>query len=134
MTYGSDRMDALRRRNQRTMRWRGAAFFLVIVLVLAVGACSAYSYFGSTREVTTKINDKDRVCKSTDSGSDCEYLIFTDAGTFKVADTLFFGNFKSSDVYGKIERGGTYKMRVVGWRVGFWSMYPNVIKVEERLS
>jgi hypothetical protein len=131
-TYGPHRdiFERAKRRQRRTGYGVGVVFLLIIV----IGIFTAVAYKNSDRVVTAKISYKDRVCKSTDQGSDCEYLVFTDQGTFKVKDTLLYLNFKSSDVYGRLEIGSTYRMKVAGWRLGIFSQYPNIVEVQQRIS
>lgn len=121
-------------RFERRQRFTKYGVGLVFLLIVVVGIFIAVAYTSSDRIVTAKVSYKDRVCKSTDQGSDCEYLIFTDQGTFKVTDTILYMNFKSSDVYGKLEINSTYRMKVVGWRLGIFSQYPNIVEVREKVG
>lgn len=101
-----------------------AAVALVIVIVIA----SVWtSYMHSTRDVTVRVNKTGQTCTS---GKSCTNLVYTSGGTFKNSDSLLAGKFNSSDVTGALCPGGVYKLKVRGWRVGFLSMWPNVLKVE----
>jgi hypothetical protein len=106
---------------------------VLAVAILLVGAILvfgvAYRNTGST--VIAQVRDKERVCNSTSEGSDCRYLVYTDQGTYAVEDSFIFWRFNSSDVYGSIERGKTYSFYIVGWRIPFASVYPNIIRHEE---
>lgn len=108
---------------------------VAVVFVIAVIAAIAVAGSGSfalTEEVTATVLDKERVCSgNSDGGIDCNYLIFTDTETFKVADSLIIGRWNSSDVYGRIRRDRTYKFVVYGWRVGWASEYRNIKDFEE---
>lgn len=78
------------------------------------------------RTITATVTDKH---PSPDSG---EYLIFCvdalgETIVLRNEDSLLKGKFNSSDFYGKIEIGKTYKFTIVGSRVPFLSMYPNII-------
>ena len=57
--------------------------------------------------------------------------MFTDKGTLKLEDDFFRGNFESSDVYGKLKIDSTYTIKTSGIRIGFFSMYPNIINVSK---
>jgi hypothetical protein len=46
-------------------------------------------------------------------------------------DSLVFGKFNSSDVYGRLQVGHKYHVKTVGYRNNFFSMYPNLIVAEE---
>lgn len=105
---------------------------LVVALLVILGIYTASSYFGSDRDVTFAVKDKQRVCSSSSNGSSsCKYLIYTSAGTFENTDSITSGKFNSSDVFGDITIGHTYKAHVRGWRSGFLSMYPNILSINE---
>lgn len=107
----------------------GIAFALILILGIGIPACGSYTERHTT---TTVVNSKERVCSdSTDGNSDCKYLVFTDAGTFSVEDSVILFRWNSSDVYGKIKEGHRYKITSYGWRFGCTSSYPNIEKVEE---
>lgn len=101
------------------------ACLVVVVLVLSINAIHA-----TDREVITRVTDKERVCSVTDGNSSCQYLIFTQAGTFKLTDSIIYGKFRSSDVYGVIMRDSCYRFSVHGWRLPAFSSYPNIHRVE----
>ena len=60
-----------------------------------------------------------------------KYLIYTNETTYQIADSFIDGNWDSSDLYGSIVIGKTYTFTTRGYRVGFLSMYPNIIEVKE---
>ena len=95
--------------------------FLAIVLTLS----SVYQ-LGTVTTVSAVIEDKERI--TTEDSS--KYLVFTDKGVFKNSDALFHGKFSSSDIYGDLQIGESYSIKVYGWRVPFLSMYQNIISVE----
>ena len=57
------------------------------------------------------------------------YLVYTDKEVFKIEDSLIFGQFHSSDVYGMLTEGETYKFKVFGLRIPFLSTYRNIVGV-----
>ena len=59
------------------------------------------------------------------------YLIYTDQGVFRNDDAGWFVKFNSSDVYGNLDKGTRYTMKVYGWRIPIFSMYPNIVRAEE---
>jgi len=61
------------------------------------------------------------------------YLIYTDRGVFRNDDAGWFVKFNSSDVYGNLDVGKRYRMKVYGWRIPIFSMYPNIVRVEEMM-
>jgi hypothetical protein len=62
---------------------------------------------------------------------DSEALVFTNVTTFKVDDTILFFRFDSHDFYGKIKKGCIYKVQAFGFRIPIFSMYPNIVDIEE---
>ncbi|URP22345.1 hypothetical protein SEA_BIG4_312 [Microbacterium phage Big4] len=71
------------------------------------------------------VNDKQAI--RVDGGTD--YRVFTDnCGTFGVQDDFWLGQWNSADTYGSIRVGDTYDFEAYGWRNGFFSTFPNIIK------
>lgn len=125
---------AQRRRNRQIANWiRGACFLLFAGLVVLMLVPVISGYF-EKRDVYTVVNSKERVCDGSGSNGhvDCKYLVFTEAGTFKITDALFGTvRFNSSDVYGRIKADHCYHLRVYGWRMPAFSSYPNISSLEE---
>lgn len=73
----------------------------------------------------------------TDKGiKDSKYMVFTkdedeDVYPFEIADNIFYFRWDSSDMYGKIEIGNTYKIKTIGWRVPLFSWYENIVSAEK---
>lgn len=118
------------------MRRSNGMFWLIglgIAAVLVITIALAPSYF-KEKTVTTEVISKERVCDNsgTNGAMECKYLVFTENGTFKITDSLFGTvRFNSSDVYGRIREGHTYTITYYGFRLPFFSEYPNIKKVEE---
>jgi hypothetical protein len=103
----------------------------LIAVVVVVALFVAPSYF-KEETVTTEVISKERVCDSDSTGQvKCQYLVFTEAGTFKLTDSLVIGRFDSSDIYGRIREGRVYRITSYGWRFGCTSTYPNIKNLEE---
>jgi hypothetical protein len=81
----------------------------------------------SEEPVEFTINRLERV---TDKESS-KYLVYADGLTMQITDSLLFRRFDSSDLYGRLEEGGSYVGRKVGWRVPILSMYPNLLSATE---
>ena len=115
-------------------------FFCILLFLLSIQSFSYGSAQTSPREgdnlITAKIIDKEHVVRYIEDDDDFDdqtkisyYLIFTDKEVFKIEDSLIFGQFKSSDVYGMLEIGKTYKFKVFGLRIPLLSTYRNIIGV-----
>lgn len=91
-------------------------------------AAAAFNLPHLCREtVTATIKDKE-VKRYKDKD---RYLIFTDKGVFEDTDSWIELKFNSSDLYGKLERGKSYNLRVYGWRMPFLSKYRNITRAKE---
>lgn len=120
----------------RQPAYRDGAVFawigVILLLVLVIGGCFAgfSAYRNSERTIDTVVIDKERVCDR----DDCQYLVYTEDGTFKITDTWGIltpsARFNSSDVYGRIKEGPA-TLDVIGWRIGFFSEYPIIINVHQ---
>ncbi len=99
---------------------------LVVLLLLVVVRPIAYRVSG-TDQITVKVVKLEQV-KKQDTG---KYLVFTDGEVFEITDSLMFLRWDSSDLYGRMEAGKTYRVRVAGWRVQPLSWYRNIISAEE---
>lgn len=87
---------------------------------------------GNDRDVTITVSDKERICSS--GNSSCQYLIYTDQGTFKNVDSWLNGKHNSSDIYGALKREHTYVVHVEGFRSGWMSEYPNIIEIKSEVE
>jgi len=93
----------------------------LIVSSLVFNLCTDFGYINHAEHENVEVIKTERV--NTDDSS--YYLIFFEDGlTVKVADQLFYGNFRSSDHYGKIREGEKYTVETHGFRVGFFNVYP----------
>lgn len=104
------------------------AVLVVVVVGIAIARSTEKTVTFTVKDKTTKIS-----CDRGDDGGGCkdEYIIYTDKGTFKDTDALFFFKFNSSDVYGQLDRGKRYACKVYGWRNHWTSSYPNIISCED---
>ena len=104
------------------------AFIMLNVILSIIFSISSYA---NRNIVTTKVTDKERITMSSGNNSVSSiYLIYTDAGVFSLEDDLFYLNFNSSDWYGQIKRDSTYTFTTTGYRIGFLSKYPNIVKIQ----
>ena len=76
------------------------------------------------KQITTQTDKATGKVKST-------YLIFTDHGVFRNDDAGWFAKFNSSDFYGNLDTGKQYNLKVYGWRMSLFTMYPNIVRMEE---
>ena len=107
----------------------GIVIAAIIIGLFILGGNLIGSYYNE-ETVTLTVKDKERVVDR--GGDEARYLIWSEDGeTFENVDTLIKGKLNSSDIYGQLERGKTYRCKVHGWRNGFFSMYRNIINCSE---
>lgn len=98
----------------------------IVVIIAAIGI--NFARFAHKETVKTTVTDKERIVKKSGDNLESYYLIYTEDGTLKLEDELLYGNFNSSDWYGKIKVDSTYEFTTIGWRIGFLSEYPNIVE------
>jgi len=99
---------------------------MIILIIIGVGVFICAEYHQSN-EITITVTDK--AIERDSDGS--KYLIYTDTEVYENTDNLFYGKFRSSNLYNDLKIGSTYRVRVIGWRVPFLSMYENIINIVE---
>ena len=111
---------------------KGAILGLLTLLVLGyvffpiVKGCTMHYKNTWTKPLTVTDKGIKRASKNSDI-----YLIYTDKEVFKDSDSIFKRKFNSSDIYGKVKVGKTYKFKVYWFRSHFWSQYRNILEMEE---
>lgn len=100
-----------------------------LILAAVIGSIAAYRM--SDRFVVATVTEKERVCsRSGENQTECKYMVWTDAGVFENRDDIRFWKFNSATVQGQLHVGGRYRLKVVGWRSGLMSWFPNIISVQ----
>ena len=102
--------------------------FGIVTPLLFVGACvstSAYYVYGTDEYVQCTVEKSERVVE----GSSSKYLIFCTEEVFQNSDSLWYWKWNSSDFYRDIREGESYRFKVYGWRIPFFSMYRNIIEI-----
>lgn len=102
------------------------ALFIVLALVMW-----AYGLYMDTQHSTVydKITKAERVTSK--DGKSAQYVVWGNNETYTITDTIINKRWNSSDLYGKIQVGKTYKMDVVGYRFDVTSHYRNILTAEE---
>lgn len=130
--YRNPRAPRYPRRSSYSPGFGGFGCIVLIIIALFLGgiAFEVYSVFHKN-SVTFTVNEK--VVK-TDCGHDghckSKYLIFTDHGVFQDTDSFVYFKFNSSDLYNKLRVGQTYNCKTYGFRIPFFSKYPNLVDCE----
>lgn len=104
-------------------------FFIVLIVLVALGGFLFVWQSGSAMQTShATITVTDKVGAHGESG---QYLVFTDTEVFTVEDNVFEWSFDATDRYNSIKVGKTYNVTLTGERNHFWSMYRNIIAIEE---
>lgn len=120
-----------RKKNTKTFF---VAIIIAVILVLSIGYEAIFSF--NDTEYTITVTDKERIYEGSGDTSSSKYLVFGDDDNgnslvFENTDCFIRGKWNSSNIQGQLKEGNTYKVTVVGYRVSFFSMYQNIIKIEE---
>ena len=112
---------------------KGKTIIFVIVAIVSLIAIYNVLWYSSTDDVTIKVTKTDRIVETSGEGKDLsvtsKYLVYTKEETFENTDSWVFGKFNSSDFQGRLTTDSTYKVKVVGWRLPFFSTYRNIVKI-----
>lgn len=120
-----------RKKNTKTFF---VTIMIVVILMLSIGYEAIFSF--NDTEYTITVTDKERIYEGSGDTSSSKYLVFGDDNNgnslvFENTDCFIRGKWNSSNIQGQLKEGNTYKVTVVGYRVSFFSMYQNIIKIEE---
>ena len=97
-----------------------------VVFGLVAGVSGLYTH-GTAEQDTFTVDRVERT-----GGDNGKYLLWTTEGdVYKVADSWWNLHFSASDVYGKLKEGNTYTADTYGWRVPFFSVYPNIVDAQK---
>ena len=121
------------RRNKNTKTFF-VAIMIAVILVLSIGYEAIFSF--NDTEYTITVTGKESIYEGSGDTSSSKYLVFGDDDNgnslvFENTDCFIRGKWNSSNIQGQLKEGNTYKVTVVGYRVSFFSMYQNIIKIEE---
>lgn len=99
------------------------ASFMLLVITVSV------FYYTSVETVEITVTDKERIVTGSGESLSSKYLVFTEGEVFENTDELFLGKWDSSDLQGALKPGQTYTVKVIGWRLKFFSTYRNIVKI-----
>ena len=107
---------------------------IAMVLMLLSAVVGTISYYVNEKSYTVTITDKERITEKSGDEIKSKYLVFCkeDNGAtivFENTDVVFKGKWNSSDIQGRLEIGKKYRIKTIGYRIPFFSMYENIISV-----
>ncbi len=106
-------------------------YTVVIIAVMAVvGPIISVVYaYGTMFERTVTIKERPY------TGIQDEKRVKSTAGDwYMVGDAFYMLKFNSMDTWGNLEEGKTYKVKGFGWRMGFFSMFPNITEIQSEVK
>ena len=111
-------------------------FYIIIgaIIIGLIGGVIYWHYLTSYGDVKTlEITVKDKYVKNgSGKSSSSKYLVVdTENNAYEITDLTFLGKWNSTDLYNQLDIGKTYKIQTSGIRNHFWSMYPNINKIDE---
>jgi hypothetical protein len=115
-----------RRRNRAAAPVVAVAALFVAAIGASIGVSIARVNAVDTYQGCTVTEKEDRALASLDERAP---RVYTDCGVFVVSDEPFRLHFAAADVYNALQVGETYDMTTVGWRVGLFSWFPNIVEV-----
>ncbi|WP_037162567.1 hypothetical protein [Rhodococcoides fascians] len=95
----------------------------IAVATIGLAGCSSMNQQDHSN---CTIQSKERLIRDGSSG---EKRVYTSCGSF-VANDSIAGGFGSQDTFNRLEEGKVYNLRTGDFRVGFLSMFPNIIGVD----
>ena len=98
-------------------------YILIIGFLIVVSFWRPIDKATNIRYETIEVTDK--------MVKDDKYLVYSTDTTYEITDSWLYGRFNSSDLYGKIEVGKTYRIKIGGSRKPFFSWYPNIYEAKE---
>lgn len=104
-----------------------AATLVTIAALLGVVGCSTMNQEWHNG---CEVQKKDTLYSGTGGDTKREYRLSTSCGSFTVGDNIS-GGFNSWDLWNSIQEGRTYDIKTGGYRIGFFSQFPNVLEVKE---
>lgn len=98
------------------------------IIIIAIYGIFQFSY-GNEQTITCVVNDKWTKRVSSKSGD--KYLVSCDDEVYEISDLTFKGKFNSANIYAGLKKGRKYKIKVTGYRFGFFSSYQNINEYKE---
>ena len=109
----------------------GLSFKKIILSFLLLVVCANICYYNSTDEITIHVKNCQKEGFADSEGrSKYKYIVYTDNEVFENTDEVFMGKMNSSDLNNELEGGGTFTVKVIGWRNPLLSSYRNIVEIK----
>nr|DAN27518.1 MAG TPA: Protein of unknown function (DUF1523) [Caudoviricetes sp.] len=103
---------------------------ITAIIILAVLSLPFLYVYCTQRNHEITVKKTERIVSP--DGKSSKYLIYAEDGVYENTDNVFRMKFNSADVYNQLQNGKTYMCDTYGSRVPFLSIYPNIVKCEEK--
>jgi len=105
-------------------------FFTAGFLTAVCGIGLGYAY-GTKFEDTITVDDKFTEVKGNKETTTHVHCVSDTTGKiYTVCPSLAYLQFNSTEIWNSLKKEQKYNITGYGWRVGFFGMYPNIIKAE----
>lgn len=99
---------------------------VMILMLLSLTGCNSWYW----KEYSSNECIEEKWIKGL-KDEDQKYLVSTENGeVFQIKDSFWKWQFRSSDLYAQLKPGKCYDVYYHGWRLGFFSSYKNIHKIE----
>lgn len=108
---------------------------LLFIPLLGAGIYASYLNSSHIEEKRIFVESKERLLRiSTDKDgsttSSYQNFVYASDETYVVQDSLWNGHFRAGTVYAQVRERAHCDVTVVGYRIGFFSLYQNIIAVQ----
>lgn len=104
----------------------------VVLLAVALLVAWPVAYYSSADTIEIVVKDKERITTGRGEDISSKFIVYAEDEVFQNTDSWLYFKFRSADVQNKLERGETYVVRVVGWRIPILSKYRNIISINDQ--
>lgn len=105
------------------------SIIVVITFIVGLFVAPIVIQYNHKQEFEGTITDK---YNKRDGDKDKFYIVLDNKTVLKNQDLLFKGRFNSSDVQATLKNGDKVKVKTIGYRVHFLSMYPNIYEINKQ--
>lgn len=115
----------------------GNTFIIIVMflmIIIGIGSTIFLKIQAYTNKQEIEIIIKDKYVKNGNGkNSSSKYLVVdTENNTYQITDLFFKGKFNSTDLYNQLEINKKYKIETTGKRIHYFSIYPNINKIESK--
>lgn len=107
----------------------GCVGLIFVLVIVGIASAVVFNFIALTHHTvqTCTVSDKSMGFDKDGHGL---YRVYTaDCGVFEVEDAWYLGNYNSADLYASLQRGHEYVIDSTGFRNGFFSTFPTIVKV-----